>query len=133
VKRRSTEEFESIPYICKLLNAYFWIYYGVIKPNSLLVATVNMFGAIVEIIFLTIFLLLAPSRMKVCFFDLFSPYKMSLTLYLFRVELLIFKLLGYAGPLLEVARSYRLFLAYTHFSIQAKHPTKNIMRVFVKH
>lgn len=64
-KRGSTEEFESIPYVSKLLNAYFWIYYGLIKPDSLLVATVNMFGAVVEIIFLTIFLLFAPPRMKV--------------------------------------------------------------------
>jgi hypothetical protein len=67
VKRRSTEEFESIPYIAKLLNAYFWVYYGLIKPDSLLVATVNMFGGVVEIIFLTLFLLFAPPRMKVCF------------------------------------------------------------------
>ncbi|XP_024023670.1 bidirectional sugar transporter SWEET16 [Morus notabilis] len=64
-KRGSTEEFESIPYVSKLLNAYFWIYYGLIKPDSLLVATVNMFGAVVEIIFLTIFLLFAPPRMKI--------------------------------------------------------------------
>ncbi|XP_024170216.1 bidirectional sugar transporter SWEET17 [Rosa chinensis] len=64
-KRRSTEEFESIPYISKLLNAYFWVYYGFIKPNSVVVATVNVFGAAVEIVFLTIFLLFAPPRMKV--------------------------------------------------------------------
>uniref|UniRef100_A0A803R5T8 Uncharacterized protein n=1 Tax=Cannabis sativa TaxID=3483 RepID=A0A803R5T8_CANSA len=65
LKRRSTEEFESIPYISKLLNAYFWVYYGVIKPDSILVATINMFGALVEIIFLFIFLLYAPPRMKI--------------------------------------------------------------------
>ncbi|KAL6129143.1 hypothetical protein ACLB2K_072496 [Fragaria x ananassa] len=64
-KRRSTEEFESIPYVSKLLNAYFWVYYGFIKPNSVLVATVNIFGAAVEIVFLTIFLLFAPPRMKI--------------------------------------------------------------------
>ncbi|KAF3454544.1 hypothetical protein FNV43_RR04992 [Rhamnella rubrinervis] len=64
-KRKSTEEFESIPYVSKLLNAYFWVYYGVIKPDSILVATINMFGGVVEIIFLTIFLLYAPPRMKV--------------------------------------------------------------------
>lgn len=65
VKHRSTEEFESIPYVSKLLNAYFWVYYGFIKPNSVLVATVNVFGGAVEIVFLTIFLLFAPPRMKV--------------------------------------------------------------------
>lgn len=67
LRRRSTEEFESVPYVSKLLNAYFWVYYGLIKPNSVLVATVNIFGAVVEIVFLTIFLLFAPPRMKVSF------------------------------------------------------------------
>ncbi|KAB2614585.1 bidirectional sugar transporter SWEET17-like [Pyrus ussuriensis x Pyrus communis] len=64
VKRRSTEEFESIPYVSKLLNAYFWSYYGLVEPNSVLVASVNIFGAGVEIVFLTIFLLFATPRMK---------------------------------------------------------------------
>jgi solute carrier family 50 protein (sugar transporter) len=86
VKRRSTEEFESIPYIAKLLNAYFWVYYGLIKPDSLLVATVNMFGGVVEIIFLTLFLLFAPPRMKVCFLI----YLFSLPMNEFKVLLLIF-------------------------------------------
>ncbi|KAE8010258.1 hypothetical protein FH972_006643 [Carpinus fangiana] len=115
VKRRSTEEFESIPYICKLLNAYFWIYYGVIKPNSLLVATVNMFGAIVEIIFLTIFLLLAPSRMKartailVAILDVgFPAAAVLVTQFLLHAEMRIdvagllciaFSMIAYASPL----------------------------------
>ncbi|KAK9219190.1 hypothetical protein WN943_007830 [Citrus x changshan-huyou] len=51
VQRRSTEEFESIPYISKLLNAYFWVWYGIVKPNSVLVASVNGFGAALEIIY----------------------------------------------------------------------------------
>ncbi|KAK2637856.1 hypothetical protein Ddye_025651 [Dipteronia dyeriana] len=62
VQRRSTEEFESFPYISKLLNAYFWVWYGVVKPNSVLVATVNGFGAVLEIIYLIIFLLFAPTQ-----------------------------------------------------------------------
>ncbi|KAK3197977.1 hypothetical protein Dsin_021392 [Dipteronia sinensis] len=66
VQRRSTEEFESFPYISKLLNAYFWVWYGVVKPNSVLVATVNGFGAVLEINFLIIFLLFASTpRMRV--------------------------------------------------------------------
>ncbi|XP_021898944.1 bidirectional sugar transporter SWEET16-like isoform X2 [Carica papaya] len=64
VVRRSTEEFESLPYICKLLNAYQWVYYGIIKPNSVLVATVNGFGAVCEIIFVIIFLTFAPPRIR---------------------------------------------------------------------
>ncbi|CAK7340625.1 unnamed protein product [Dovyalis caffra] len=65
-RNRSTEEFESIPYVFKLLNAYQWVYYGIIKPNSLLVATINGFGAVVELLFILIFLMFASSqRMRV--------------------------------------------------------------------
>ncbi|XP_062144408.1 bidirectional sugar transporter SWEET17-like [Alnus glutinosa] len=64
VKRRSTEEFESLPYICTLLNSALWTYYGVTKPGSLLVATVNGFGVVVEIVYVTLFLVFAPPRIR---------------------------------------------------------------------
>lgn len=78
LRRRSTEEFESVPYVSKLLNAYFWVYYGLIKPNSVLVATVNIFGALMEIVFLTIFLLFAPPRMKVSLIYLYHTKYLTL-------------------------------------------------------
>ncbi|KAJ9172953.1 hypothetical protein P3X46_016138 [Hevea brasiliensis] len=65
VVNRSTEEFESDPYVWKLINAYFWVYYGILKPNSVLVATVNGFGAVLELIFVSLFLIFAPPRMRV--------------------------------------------------------------------
>lgn len=64
IERRSTEEFESLPYVVKLLNGYLWLYYGIIKPNSILVATVNGFGAFLELIYVVIFLIFAPPRMR---------------------------------------------------------------------
>ncbi|KAG8369923.1 hypothetical protein BUALT_Bualt14G0063800 [Buddleja alternifolia] len=64
IKNRSTEEFESFPYISMLLNASLWTYYGIIKPNALLVATVNGFGVIIQILYLSLFLLFAPPKMK---------------------------------------------------------------------
>ncbi|KAF5738728.1 bidirectional sugar transporter SWEET17-like [Tripterygium wilfordii] len=64
VKQRSTEEFESLPYICTLLSAALWTYYGIIKPGSYLVATVNGFAIVVEVVFVTLFLIYAPSKMR---------------------------------------------------------------------
>ncbi|KAI3469364.1 hypothetical protein Pfo_026027 [Paulownia fortunei] len=64
VENRSTEEFDSFPYICMLLNASLWTYYGIIKPNALLVATVNGFGIIILTIYLSLFLLFAPAKIK---------------------------------------------------------------------
>ncbi|KAL3829347.1 hypothetical protein ACJIZ3_018149 [Penstemon smallii] len=65
VKKRSTEEFSSIPYIILLLNASFWTYYGIIIPNGLLLITINGFGATVQAIYVFIFLLFAPPKLKV--------------------------------------------------------------------
>ncbi|KAH7543015.1 bidirectional sugar transporter SWEET17 isoform X1 [Ziziphus jujuba] len=115
LKRKSTEEFESIPYVSKLLNAYFWVYYGLIKPKSLLVATINIFGGVVEVIFLTIFLLYAPPRMKtrtailVAVLDVgFPAAAILLTQFLLHGEkridvaglfCVIFSMIAYASPL----------------------------------
>ncbi|BBG93165.1 Nodulin MtN3 family protein [Prunus dulcis] len=65
VKHRSTEDFESLPYVCTFLNSFLWTYYGVIRPaGGLLVATVNGFGVVVEIIYLILFLVYAPAKMR---------------------------------------------------------------------
>lgn len=65
VKRGSTEEFESLPYICTLLNSSLWTYYGVMKAGEYLVATVNGFGVVVETTYLVLFLIYAPSKIRV--------------------------------------------------------------------
>ncbi|KAL9240861.1 hypothetical protein vseg_015034 [Gypsophila vaccaria] len=64
VRNKSTESFESFPYICTLLNASLWTYYGIIKPE-LLVSTINGFGVVVEIVFVALFLVFAPRGLKV--------------------------------------------------------------------
>ncbi|TYH27320.1 hypothetical protein ES288_A02G060400v1 [Gossypium darwinii] len=52
IKHKSTEDFQSLPYICTLLNSSLWTYYGITKPGGLLVATVNGFGIFVEAVYL---------------------------------------------------------------------------------
>ncbi|CAN4111057.1 unnamed protein product [Withania somnifera] len=64
VKNGSTEDFDSLPYICTLLNASLWTYYGIIKPGSYLVSTVNGFGVIVETIYIALFLQFAHPKMR---------------------------------------------------------------------
>ncbi|MCD7455816.1 hypothetical protein HAX54_029739 [Datura stramonium] len=64
VKNRSTEDFDSLPYICTLLNSSLWTYYGIIKPGSYLVSTVNGFGVIVETIYIALFLRFAHQKLR---------------------------------------------------------------------
>ncbi|KAL0548402.1 hypothetical protein IC582_012851 [Cucumis melo] len=64
IRNKSTEEFESFPYVCTWLNSSLWTYYGIIKPGAYLVATINSFGVVVQSFFLGVFLIYAPSAMK---------------------------------------------------------------------
>lgn len=61
----STEEYESLPYICTLLNSSLWTYYGLIKPGEYLIATINGFGVVVEAVYVILFLIYAPKYIKV--------------------------------------------------------------------
>ncbi|CAJ2662211.1 bidirectional sugar transporter SWEET17-like [Trifolium pratense] len=65
IKHRSTEDFSCFPYICTLLNSSLWTYYGIIKDGEYLVATVNGFGIVVEIIYILLFLIYAPPKIRV--------------------------------------------------------------------
>ncbi|KAL9407778.1 hypothetical protein AB3S75_046341 [Citrus x aurantiifolia] len=62
IKHRSTEEFQSLPYICTLLSSSLWTYYGITRPGSYLVATVNGFGILVEAVYVTLFFIYAPTK-----------------------------------------------------------------------
>ncbi|KAI9194448.1 hypothetical protein LWI28_006111 [Acer negundo] len=62
VKHKSTEDFQSLPYICTFLNSSLWTYYGITNPGEYLVATVNGFGILVEAVYVSLFLIYAPSR-----------------------------------------------------------------------
>ncbi|KAG7582214.1 SWEET sugar transporter [Arabidopsis suecica] len=60
VQRRSTEEYECLPYICTLMSSSLWTYYGIVTPGEYLVSTVNGFGALAESIYVLIFLFFVP-------------------------------------------------------------------------
>ncbi|KAK9933810.1 hypothetical protein M0R45_020985 [Rubus argutus] len=64
VRNRSTEEFTSLPYVCTFLNSFLWTYYGIIKPGAYLVSTVNGFGVLAEIIYLSLFLTYATANKR---------------------------------------------------------------------
>ncbi|KAJ4722149.1 Bidirectional sugar transporter SWEET [Melia azedarach] len=61
IKHKSTEDFQSLPYICTLLSSSLWTYYGITKPGGYLIATVNGFGILVEAIYVTLFLIYSPT------------------------------------------------------------------------
>lgn len=64
VKKKSTENYKGIPYITTLLSTSLWTFYGLIKPD-ILVVSVNGVGAIFQFIYVTLFLIYAPKDTKV--------------------------------------------------------------------
>ncbi|KAF9666354.1 hypothetical protein SADUNF_Sadunf16G0220800 [Salix dunnii] len=60
-KKKDVQEFQPYPYVATVLNCLFWIFYGlpIVKPDSILVVTINSVGLVLELIYLGIF----------CFFD----------------------------------------------------------------
>ncbi|RZC53089.1 hypothetical protein C5167_011956 [Papaver somniferum] len=65
VKKKATENFKGIPYICTLLSTSLWTYYGLLKPDGMLIVTVNGAGAVLQVIYVTLFIIYAPRDSKI--------------------------------------------------------------------
>lgn len=63
-KRKSTEGFQSIPYVVALFSAMLWMYYAMLKTDVILLITINSFGCVVETIYIGVFLFYAPKQTR---------------------------------------------------------------------
>ncbi|KAI5059374.1 hypothetical protein GOP47_0025693 [Adiantum capillus-veneris] len=66
-KTKSTEEFSGLPYVCTLLNCLLWVLYGlpIVKPHSMLIITINVFGVAMELFFITLYVVFATKKSKI--------------------------------------------------------------------
>ncbi|THG05277.1 hypothetical protein TEA_011231 [Camellia sinensis var. sinensis] len=84
-KKKSTEGFQSVPYIVALFSAMLLMYYAFLKKNdSTLIITINSFGCLVEIIYICVYLFYAPKKIKKQVIRTksveFMPFSLSLSL-----------------------------------------------------
>lgn len=81
-KKKTTEGFQSVPYVVALFSAMLWIYYAFVKTNEYLLTTINSFGCVIETIYIVMYLAYAPRKAKVCInfllFYIFATIKRSL-------------------------------------------------------
>nr|UJT76403.1 bidirectional sugar transporter SWEET13a [Hemerocallis fulva] len=64
-KKKSTEGFQSVPYVVALFSAMLWIYYAFVKTNEYLLITINTFGCFIETLYIVMYLTYAPRKAKV--------------------------------------------------------------------
>ncbi|XP_061350929.1 bidirectional sugar transporter SWEET4-like [Gastrolobium bilobum] len=68
-KKGSVEQYSAAPYLATLVNCMVWTLYGLpmVHPHSLLVVTINGSGCVIEIIYVTLFLIYShrSKRLKV--------------------------------------------------------------------
>ncbi|KAL8110368.1 hypothetical protein AgCh_026185 [Apium graveolens] len=69
---KSTEQFSGIPYVMTLLNCLLCAWYGLpfVSPNNILVLVVNGTGAVIEFIYVLMFLIYAPKKEKTKIFGI---------------------------------------------------------------
>ncbi|KAG6475451.1 hypothetical protein ZIOFF_064671 [Zingiber officinale] len=63
-RMRSTEGFQSVPYVVALFSAMLWIYYAIVKTDATLLITINAFGCFIETFYTAIYLIYAPRAMR---------------------------------------------------------------------
>ncbi|XP_076920973.1 bidirectional sugar transporter NEC1-like [Bidens hawaiensis] len=61
-KKKSSEGFQSAPYVVSLLSAMLWIYYALLKTNTVLLVTINGIGCIIQTFYICFFLFYAPKK-----------------------------------------------------------------------
>ncbi|KAH9322093.1 hypothetical protein KI387_016732, partial [Taxus chinensis] len=66
MKSKSTEQFSGVPYVSTLMNCLLSAWYGLpfVSPHNLLVSTINGTGALIETVYVLLFLIYAPKKTK---------------------------------------------------------------------
>ncbi|KAI4337911.1 hypothetical protein L6164_016275 [Bauhinia variegata] len=124
IKNKSTEKFSGIPYVMTLLNNLLSAWYGLpfVSPHNILVSTINGTGAVIETIYVLIFIIFAPKREKAKILGLFT---LILAVFSVVVFISLFALHG---------KSRKLFCGFAAaiFSIIMYGSPLSIMRLVIK-
>lgn len=77
-KKKSAEGYQSVPYVVALFSAMLWIYYALLKTNATFLITINSFGCVIESLYILLFIIYAPTKLRVSF-NLITVYTTTTT------------------------------------------------------
>lgn len=83
-KKKTSEGFQSVPYVVALFSAMLWLYYTFIKGGDSFLLSINSVGSFVQILYISVYFFYAPKKARI------------LTVKLF----LLFNVFGFGGVLL---------------------------------
>ncbi|XP_073032839.1 bidirectional sugar transporter SWEET7 [Primulina huaijiensis] len=65
-KKKSVEQYSPIPYLATFINCGLWVLYGlpVVHPHSTLVVTINGAGLVIEIVYLSLFIVFSDAKKR---------------------------------------------------------------------
>ncbi|KAK3009778.1 hypothetical protein RJ639_014296 [Escallonia herrerae] len=63
-KKKSSEGYQSIPYVIALFSAALLLYYAFLKTNAYMIVSINGIGCVIEVIYLALYVIHAPTKAK---------------------------------------------------------------------
>ncbi|XP_019455232.1 PREDICTED: bidirectional sugar transporter N3-like [Lupinus angustifolius] len=94
-KKKSTEGFQSVPYLVAMFSSMLWLYYALLKKGAFLLITINSFGAFIEFFYIIFFITFADNNAKKLTIKLFSAMNVGS----FALILLVTLFAMHDGPL----------------------------------
>ncbi|KAL5791549.1 hypothetical protein ACOSP7_000143 [Xanthoceras sorbifolium] len=64
-KKKSSEGFQSVPYVIALLSAMLWMYYALLKTEALFLITINSFCCVIQTAYIAAYLFYAPKKDRI--------------------------------------------------------------------
>ncbi|CAK7336110.1 unnamed protein product [Dovyalis caffra] len=77
-RKKSTEDFQSLPYLVALFSSMLWLYYAMMKKDAILLVTINAFGCVIETIYIAIYVAYATRESRVSTIKLLVSMNMGL-------------------------------------------------------